>query len=110
MYVTLSLDSVCLLSRLIVMRELATHPPFTRRTDSALDTLPLVERLWSLLRCVCVLCVCCACVVCVLCGCVCVCVVCECVWVCVSVSVLCVLCVWRSGSNLYRGIIIFYTD
>ena len=48
---------VSVVLRLMVMRELAAHPPFTRRTDSRLDTLPLVERLWSLLRCVCV-CVC----------------------------------------------------
>ena len=35
--------------RLSVLQMMATSPPFTRKTDSKLNTLSLVERIWNLI-------------------------------------------------------------
>ena len=35
--------------RLWVLQMLASNPPFTRKTESKLNTLTLVERMWSLI-------------------------------------------------------------
>ena len=37
------------LLRLTVLTSLASSPPFTRRVESKLDTLELVEQLWDVL-------------------------------------------------------------